>query len=150
MLVGIALVGEGDALREKARYEITKNPGFELLPKPSKVFPVYAAIKWNPSDFAIQVGETYSVNVTGSAEGYSDQFWYDGGLRINAEGYKSFFDATSNCYVGMGRCRSHLKKKRRLPSANWMSLACGIGQVVRRLVEVEPGKEENYRWLPTL
>lgn len=145
---GVALYGDGDAVREAARLKITSMPGYESLPAPSKEFTVYAAIKWNPSDFAIQEGEYYSVNVTGSRGGYSDQYWYDGGIQVTAEGYSSYFDATSACYVGMGRCRSHLKKTRRVADANWMSLACAIGQFVRPLVQIEPGKESSYRWLP--
>ena len=86
--------------------------------------------------------------VFGSQSGYSDQLWYDGGIRVNSEGYSSYFDSISNCYVGMGRCRPHLKKKRRLPTANWMSLACAIGQFVRPIQEIQPGKESDYRWLP--
>jgi len=135
-------------VREEARLKITRQANYEQLPRPNKTFPVLAAIKWNPSDFAIQEGETYNVTVNGLHSGYSDQFWYDGGLRINSEGYSSYFDAVSNCYVGLGRCRPHLKKKRRLPEANWMSLSCAIGQFVRPLVEVEPGSEADYPWMP--
>eukprot|EP01038_Epipyxis_sp_PR26KG_P009633 gene9633-12971_t len=145
---GIAGYGDGDEVRESARLKIINQPGYENFPKPNKTFTVYAAIKWNPSDFAVQEGETYNITVFGSDQGYSSQFWYDGGLRVNSEGYSSYFDAVSNCYVGMGRCRPHLKKKRRLPDANWMSLCCSIGQFVRPLTEVEPGKEEQYRWMP--
>jgi len=145
---GISPFGAGDRVREEARLAITSIPNYEDLPAPNKTFPVLAAVKWNPSDFAIQEGETYNVTVLGSQSGYSEQFWLDGGLRVNSEGYSSFFDATSNCYVGMGRCRPHLKKKRRLPTANWMSLACAIGEFVRPLVEVEPGREAEYRWIP--
>jgi hypothetical protein len=145
---GISPYGAGDRVREEARLLITKRPDYLSLPKPSKTFPVLAAIKWNPSDFAIQEGETYNVTVHGSETGFSTQFWYDGGLRVNSQGYSSYFDAVSNCYVGMGRCRPHLKKKRRLPLANWMSLACAIGQFVRPLVEVKPGSEEIARWMP--
>lgn len=145
---GIAEAGAGDRVREEARLAIVRQPNFESLPAPNKTFTVFAAIKWNPSDFAIQEGETYSVSVFGNQTGYSPQFWYDGGIRVNAEGYSSYFDAVSNCYVGMGRCRPHLKKKRRLPDANWMSLACAIGQFVRPLTEIEPGNEQNYRWMP--
>lgn len=145
---GIAEYGAGDRVREEARLRITSQPNFRDLPAPNKTFPVYASIKWNPSDFAIQEGETYNITVLGNQTGYSDQFWFDGGLRVNAEGYASYFDAVSNCYVGMGRCRPQLKKKRRLPTANWMSLACAIGQFVRPLGEIEPGNEERYRWMP--
>ena len=143
---GIAGYGAGDQTRELAKRKITEQPGYELFPKPNKTFTVYASIKWNPSDFAIQEGETYNVTVFGSQSGYSDQFWYDGGIRVNSQGYSSYFDSISNCYVGMGRCRPHLTKKRRLSSANWMALACAVGQFVRPLQEIEPGNEDKYRW----
>ena len=145
---GISPYGAGDRIREEARLRITRQLNYQDLPRPNKTFPVLAAIKWNPSDFAIQEGETYDITVHGSGVGYDTQLWNDGGLRVNSEGYSSYFDAVSNCYVGMGRCRPHLKKKRRLPTANWMSLACAIGQFVRPLVEVEPGSEDTYRWMP--
>ena len=145
---GISPYGAGDRVREEARLKITSQPNYRDLPAPTKTFPVLAAIKWNPSDFAIQEGESYNITVKGNDSGYSSQFWYDGGLRVNSEGYASHFDAVSNCYVGMGRCRPFLKKRRRLISANWMSLACAIGQFVRPLVEVEPGSESSYRWIP--
>ena len=102
--------------------DIIRQLNYTQLPKPMKTFTVYSSIKWNPSDFAIQEGETYSVTVFGSQTGYSNQFWYDGGIRVNSQGYSSHFDSISNCYVGMGRCRPHLKRKRRLATANWMSL----------------------------
>jgi len=137
---GISPYGAGDEQREVARLKVAFQPG----PAPSKNFTVYSSIKWNPSDFAIQEGEIYTVEVLG----FEKQFWYDGGLKVNAEGYSSYFDGVSNCYVGLGRCRSHLKKKRRVPTANWMSLACAIGEFVRPLVEIEPGKEQEYRWMP--
>lgn len=147
---GIATYGAGDEARENARgfilyayskfeiiftltpllmffkiliqVTIVRKLDYEQLPKPTKTFTVYSSIKWNPSDFAIQEGETYNVTVFGSQSGYSDQFWYDGGIRVNSQGYSSHFDSISNCYVGMGRCRPHLKRKRRLATANWMSL----------------------------
>lgn len=145
---GIAGYGAGDAAKEDARVKITSIPGYENIPAPTKTFTVYAAIKWNPSGFAIQEGEYYNITVGGSQVGYSSQFWYDGGIRVNAEGYSSYFDAVSNCFVGLGRCRSHLKKLRRLPSANWMALACAIGEFVRPLFDIEKGKESQYRWMP--
>lgn len=145
---GISTVGAGDAERETARLLITDQENYELLPKPSKSFSVYAAVKWNPSDFAIQEGETYNVTVFGDASGYGSQFWNDGGLRVNSEGYSSYYDAVSHCYVGFGRCRPHLKKKRRLPSANWMSLACAIGEFVRPLTEVRDEDISSRRWMP--
>jgi len=141
VLQGIATYGAGDAVKEDAQYAITSQPGYENLPAPNKTFPVYAAIKWNPSNFAIQEGEYYNITVFGAQEGFSSQFWYDGGIRVNAEGYTSFYDAVSNCYIGLGRCRSHLKKRRRLATANWMALACSIGEFVRPAGEFEVGTE---------
>lgn len=146
---GVAIYGnDGDQVKEAARLEIVSKPNFQDLPRPNKTFTVYAAIKWNPTNFAIQEGETYNITVFGDQFGTSSQFWYDGGLRVNAEGYSSYFDTISNCFVGMGRCRSHLKKRRRIPKANWMSLACAIGEYVRPLVQVQPGEEASTRWLP--
>lgn len=146
---GVAILGnDGDQVKEAARRNITSVPGYENLPAPTLTFKVFAAIKWNPTEFAIQEGESYNITVFGSQTGTADQFWYDGGLRVNAEGYSSYYDAISNCNVAMGRCRSHLKKRRRIPTANWMSLACAIGQYVRPLVQIEPGKEADYHWLP--
>lgn len=145
---GVALIGAGDQEKETARLKITSKPNYQNMPNPTKTFPVYAAIKWNPSDFAIQEGENYNITVFGDQTGYGDQMWYDGGIRVNAQGYSSYFDAISNCFVAMGRCRPHLKKQRRAPDANWMSLVCAVGEFVRALTEVEPGKENTYRWMP--
>jgi hypothetical protein len=145
---GIAGYGAGDAVREAARYMITSLPNYQSLPRPTKTFPVYAALKWNPSDFAIQEGEYYNISVFGAQDGFSEQFWSDGGIRVNSMGYDSYYDAVSSCYVAMGRCRAHLKKKRRLLTANWMSLACAIGEFVRPIGEIKPGDEEVLDWLP--
>lgn len=146
---GVAIYGnDGDEVKEAARLEIVSKPNYQDLPRPNKTFTVYAAIKWNPTNFAIQEGETYNITVFGDQFGTSSQFWSDGGLRVNAEGYSSYFDAISNCFVGMGQCRSHLKKRRRIPTANWLSLACAIGEYVRPLVQVQPGEEASARWLP--
>jgi hypothetical protein len=145
---GIGVFGASDATKEDAKVKILKLKNYLELPPPNKTFPVYAAIKWNPSNFAIQEGEHYRVEVLGSHTGYGSQFWYDGGLRIDAAGYDSYFDATSNCYVALGRCRPHLAKRRRNPSANWMALHCAIGEFVRPLAIVAPGEEQAARYLP--
>ena len=150
---GIAGYGEGDARREDARivlitqYYNASTDELVLPPAPQKTFPVYASIKWNPSDFAIQEGEHYNITVYDTAGG-AEQFWQDGGIRVNSQGYESFYDAISNCYVGLGRCRSHLKKRRRLQTANWMSVACAIGQFVRPLQIIKPGEESTATYLP--
>lgn len=145
---GIALIGAGDAEIETARLKFVKKNNYQSIPRPTKNFTVRAALRWNPSDFAIQVGETYEVAVYGNDTGYGDQFWNDGGIRVDAAGYSSYFDSVSNCYVSLGRCRPYLKKRRRLPEANWMSLACAIGEYVRPLANIEAGKEAEYRWMP--
>ncbi len=67
---------------------------------------------------------------------------------MNAEGYSTFYDAISYCYVGMGRCRSHLRKKPRLARANWMALTCAVGEFVIPLQEIQAGEEASARYLP--
>lgn len=111
---GISVYGAGDQEREAARLKITALPNYQSIPPPSKTFTVHAAVRWNPSDFAIQEGEFYNITVFGDQTGYSSQFWNDGGIRVNAEGYTSYFDSISNCYVALGRCRNYLKKRRRI------------------------------------
>lgn len=145
---GIAINGAGDEEREAARLKIIAIPNYQLLPAPSLTFPVHAAVRWNPSDFAIQEGETYNISVLGDQTGYSSQFWNDGGIRVNAEGYQSYFDSISNCYVALGRCRNYLKKRRRLQDTNWMALSCAVGSFVRPLTEIKDGEEESYKWMP--
>lgn len=143
-LQGVALSTGGDFDREQAKLKLIRSEFYDPHVNPKETFPVYAAVKWNPSNFAIQEGEKYNIKI----ENFNNQHWYDGGIKINGEGYSSYFDSVSNCYVGMGRCRPYLKKRRRQTSANWMSLICSIGDFVRPLTEFESGKEENYRWLP--
>mmetsp|Transcript_14430 Transcript_14430/g.21685 ORF Transcript_14430/g.21685 Transcript_14430/m.21685 type:complete len:370 (-) Transcript_14430:94-1203(-) len=145
---GIGILGVGDSVIEDAKVKITRLKNYTSLPKPSADFKVYAAIKWNPSNFALQTGEYYRVEVVGSHHGFGDQFWNDGGIRVDAEGYEAFYDAISNCYVAVGRCRPHLKKRRRFPEANWMALMCAIGDFVRPLTIVAPGFESEARYLP--
>jgi len=60
----------------------------------------------------------------------------DGKIRVDAEGYIAYYDATSKCYAAAGRCRPYLKHSRRVLSANWMSLCCGVGNYVWKLDEV--------------
>jgi hypothetical protein len=145
---GIGLTGDGDSVVEDAKVKITRLLNYTKLPKPSKEFKVYAAIKWNPSNFALQIGEYYRVEALGSPNGFGTQFWNDGGIRVDAEGYDSYFDAISNCYVALGRCRGHLKKRRRDPKSNWMALMCSVGDFVRPLTIVAPGAEQAARYLP--
>ena len=146
---GVAGYGAGEATQENAKVVLLNalalNPN---LPAPTKSFTVYAAIKWNPSGFAVQEGETYRVEVLGSQVGQSPQFWYDGGIRVNADGYESHYDAVSSCFISLGRCRSHLKKRRRFTKGNWMGLVCGIGEFVQPAEEIQPGLEKTGKYLP--
>ena len=148
-LQGLAGYGAGEATQENAKVvvlnQLAINPN---LPAPQKTFTVYAAIKWNPSNFAIQEGETYKVEVLGNQTGTSPQFWFDGGIRVNADGYESHYDAVSACFISLGRCRSHLKAKRRFVKGNWMGLVCSIGEFVRPAEEIEPGQEKTGKYLP--
>lgn len=138
---GIAGFNAADSLEEKARVTLMMEANYEYTPKPSKNFTVLAARKWNPSGFAIKVGEAYKIEVPG------EQFWTDGDIEVNADGYESHYDFISECYAAMGRCKSSLKKKRRF-SSRWMSLICGIGQYARPLGAVQPGNEAATYWLP--
>ena len=67
---------------------------------------------------------------------------------MTAGGYESSYDAVSMCFVALGRCRSHLKKRRRLTTANWMALVCGIGEFVRPVHPIQPGNESDTRFVP--
>mmetsp|Transcript_33384 Transcript_33384/g.34010 ORF Transcript_33384/g.34010 Transcript_33384/m.34010 type:complete len:353 (+) Transcript_33384:390-1448(+) len=143
---GIGITGDGDAVIEDAKFKITNQK--KEFPRPNVTFPVYAALKWNPSGFAIQVGEIYRIDVFGEYTGFGSQFWNDGGIRVDANGYDSYYDPISNCHVALGRCRSHLKKRRRLPGANWMALACAVGLFVRPVFTIVPGAEQMARYVP--
>ena len=139
-LQGIADFNAGDALEEKARVLLMEANYHHTL-KPSKNFTVMAAKKWNPSGFAIKVGETYKIEVL------REQFWTDGDIKVDGDGYESHYDYISECYAAKGRCRTSLRKKRRF-ATRWMSLVCGIGQYVRPLGAVQPGHEAATYWLP--
>jgi len=148
---GVAGYNQGDAVKEQARVKYLKSVGgvHPFPPAPTLTFPVYAAIKWNPSDFAIQEQETYVISAKAPPGAYyTDQTWTDGGIRVTADGYNSFYDAVSNCYVALGRCRSHLKKRKRLTTANWMTLVCAVGEFVRPVQEVDPGDVGGSRFVP--
>lgn len=136
---GVAGKQDGDFDREASRFravtEIHWDEESETLGRPeNSSFPVFAGVQWNPSNFAVQYKETYRVDVPLN-EGGKEQLWTDGHLTTNAAGYDSFFDVLSNCWVGMGKCRSSLKIKSRLESANRFELVCGIGPYVWKLVQ---------------
>ena len=130
---GLALSNEGDAEIEAARLKVISMSNYSSLSAPYKIFNVNSFIKWNPSDYAIQKGETYRIHVLNhSTSNNSIATWQDGTItNIAALGYDSYYDSNSNCYKAYGICKPYLKKRRRLVSANWMSLVCGIGDYVR-------------------
>ncbi|CAN0132700.1 unnamed protein product [Pylaiella littoralis] len=113
---------------------------------PSVAFSVHAWKRWNPSAFAIQQGETYTVEVPG------EQYWQDEAERENistdAGGYTAYYDAVDSCWVAIGQCRSFLNGAQPRvppPRARWLELVCGIGDYVSRIREALSGDE---RYLP--
>ena len=60
----------------------------------------------------------------------------DGNIKVDGAGYTSHYDATAKCFAAVGRCRPYLKFFRRVLTANWMSLCCGIGNYVWLFKEV--------------
>ena len=140
-LQGIAGYDADGRAKEDAKFSVISEVNYTLLPRPSKYFSVNASEKWNPSGFAIQEGEIYQITVSNS------QYWTDGPIQVDADGYSSYFDPAADCFFALGQCNSYLKKKRRF-AANWMSLICGIGQFVRPLGAIQPGNEAATYWLP--
>jgi len=107
---GVAFDGAGAYVREQRVTAISASPG----PAPSSSFIVDASLRWNPSRFAVQAGETYLVDVPG------EQRWVDGFVKVPASGYTAHYDALSQCWVAAGRCRSSLAgQTKRLPDADW-------------------------------
>lgn len=106
---------------------------------PNATFQVFANVTWNPSGFPVQTGEHYVIEVFG------EQYWADGDIRSTADGYSFHYDVISNCFVAVGRCRSHLYNRRRLPEANWMALTCGIGEFTR---QVTAAIDAYVRYIP--
>jgi hypothetical protein len=139
-LQGLALKGSGDMEREKARKALLESTEYDNSTKPNITFTVSASERWNPSLFPIQIGETYSIVVEG------EQYWQDGPVLVDANGYRAYYDARSACYVALGRCRQHLKFRRRLTTSNWFSLVCAIGNFVYKLSDTI---DEFSRYMPT-
>lgn len=126
---GVAAVGDGAYVREQ-RVDRLEEAG-AWGPAPTRQFVVNASLRWNPSSFAIQRGETYRVDVLGP------QRWVDGFVKIDADGYPAHYDAISQCWVAAGRCRPYLGARKRLPDADWFALVCGVGDYVWKLQEDE-------------
>ena len=71
-LQGIAGYGAGDSVKENAKFSITSQQNYTSLVAPSINFSVDSSVKWNPSGFAIQEGESdYSKWFT-ILDGWSD------------------------------------------------------------------------------
>ena len=84
-------------------------PGVGGCSRPSATFTVSAGSRWNPTNFAVQAGETYVVEV-GAGETWGD---LGGEVLTDAEGYESSYDVVKKCNVANGRCGSYLRNKRR-------------------------------------
>eukprot|EP00904_Undaria_pinnatifida_P008226 jgi/Undpi1/4533/HiC_scaffold_18.g07887.m1 len=137
---GISPRGAGGFEKVVARYNLLR--GNYSATKPTMTFSVNASMRWNPSAFAIQEGETYSVSVPG------EQYWRDGHIQADAGGYSVHYDAVDGCWVAVGRCRASLLGARpRLPPplARWMQLVCGVGDFVTLMRSSVPRLE---RYLP--
>ncbi|KAH8047092.1 hypothetical protein JL722_13249 [Aureococcus anophagefferens] len=112
---GVAAVGDGAYVREQ-RVDRLEEAG-AWGPAPTRQFVVNASLRWNPSSFAIQRGETHRVDALGP------QRWVDGFVKIDADGYPAHYDAISQCWVAAGRCRPYLGARKRLPDADCRALA---------------------------
>ncbi|GMH76892.1 hypothetical protein TrST_g587 [Triparma strigata] len=108
---------------------------------PTTTFTVSAGTRWNPSNFAIQAGETYRIDVAAS-ETWSDD---SGDITVDSLGYDSYYDVAQKCHVAEGRCRSYVRGKLRFTKSNWMHLVCGVGNAVTLLQEAG---EDVDRFLP--
>jgi len=108
----------------------------------NKTFPVYSAIKWNPSAFHIREQLSYKIVVDHVG------VWFDGGIATSYVGYKSWFDSVSNCYVGQGMCRAHLRFKRRFSEGNWFALVCAVGTYLQPVILPNIGTYLDTRFLP--
>jgi hypothetical protein len=115
--------------------------------KPEATFDVHAGVRWNPSAFAIQPGETYSITVD-AAESWQDSVDQEDFPSITATtmGYDSVWDVRRKCYKdASGTCRSYFRQNRRYPPANWLHLVCSVGNFVTLLQEVAHGHD---RFMP--
>ncbi|CAM9842804.1 unnamed protein product, partial [Hapterophycus canaliculatus] len=88
---GISPRGAGSFETTVSKYRVLQQD--YSLEKPSISFSVHAWERWNPSAFAIQEGETYSVGVPG------EQYWQDGRIRADARGYTAYYDAVDSCWA---------------------------------------------------
>lgn len=159
---GVAMKGAGEFERAQARLQslVTSTAGYtkDNVPinvtsgkwtgstplasaLPTGTFTVSAQTRWNPSNFAIQGGETYRIDVSAS-ETWSDD---SGSITVDSLGYDSYYDVAKKCYVAEGSCRSYLRGKLRYKESNWMHLVCGVGNAVSLLQET---MQDVDRFLP--
>lgn len=111
------------------------------LANPTSTFPVKAGARWNPSNFAIQPGESYRVEVLGS-ETWSDD---SGSINVGSLGYDSKWNVRKKCYEAEGQCRSYLRQRLRFPMSNWLHLICTVGSYATLLHET---LEDTQRYMP--
>lgn len=122
---GVAAAFDGEYVSEQRATSVDSSSV-----APSTAFAVNASLRWNPTAFAVERGENYSVSVPG------DQAWVDGFVKVDAAGYPAHYDAMSQCWVAAGRCRPYLASRTRLRTARWFELVCGIGDFAWLLQEV--------------
>jgi len=126
---GIAKKGAGEFEKDKARlarlveaagglaaiagdvpFNVTSGKWTGPVPDPSVLpsatFTVDSTVRWNPSAFAIQQGETYVVTVPAAAE------WMDStgqkdfpSITTTTLGYDGKWDVRKKCYTAEGQCR---------------------------------------------
>ncbi|GMI57309.1 hypothetical protein ScalyP_jg1870 [Parmales sp. scaly parma] len=142
---GTAVSGSGAFDVEFSRYRLLKSADWNDLappPNPTVAFEVNATLRWNPSNFAIQAGESYVIEVLG------EQKWGDlfGEIEIDTLGYSSHYDARKKCNIALGECRSYLRNTKRYKSSNWLSLICGVGDYVTLIQETA----HNERFMPLI
>ena len=127
---------------------------------PATTFGVDAKLRWNPSTFAIQPGETYQISIPNTPI----QYWEDNiaaaskttytTISSTAEGYDVIWDARKRCYknvdidsggIDNGKCRSYLRQNKRFKEGKWFSLICGVASFGTSLSDAP---DEVIRFLP--
>lgn len=126
-----------NALGDNIPFNVTSGEWTGATPSsgslPTKSFPVHAANRWNPSNFAIQPGERYKIEVSGS---WSDLY---GAKTVDTLGYDSKWNVAKKCYTSGNQCYPHLRQKLRYKASNWMHLICGVGTYANLLIDAAEG-----------
>ncbi|KAG5176989.1 hypothetical protein JKP88DRAFT_334245 [Tribonema minus] len=93
---------------------------------PTTLFSVNAAARWNPSGFAVQAGETYTIDVLAGGQ------WSTGAVVTDADGISPQYDATQQCWTYNTTCLTHQNyDATRLPppQGRLLQLVCGVGDM---------------------